>query len=141
MRYAKWIVAVMLVALSSLAIGQRLDSKTIVTQVPFEFMVANKTMPAGECVVQAFTMDGNTLLIRNAAAKVGVLATSSQSESKLDASHYALVFEHYGDRYFLTGIKVEHSKTTYHLPVSKVQAELRAQSAAMTEEIVLASKK
>src|SRR6202171_3965810 len=141
MKHANWLVVVALVVLSGMAAAQRIGSTRIVGQVPLDFMVANKIVPAGEYTVQAFTMDGNTLVIRNAEAKVGLVSPSSQSEGKQDASNYALVFKHYGDRYFLSGIKLEGSKITYCLPESKVEAELRAQNASATEETLLASLK
>ena len=134
-------MVVALVVLSGMAAAQLIGSTRVVAQVPFEFMVANKIVPAGECVVQAITMDGNTLVIRNAEANVALVSPSSQSEGKQDASNYALVFKQYGDRYFLSGIKLEGSKVTYRLPESKVEAELRAQNASATEETLLASLK
>lgn len=127
MKHANWVVVVMLVALSGLATAQRIGSTRIVTQVPFEFVVANKIVPAGECVVQAFTQDGGTLMISNAAAKVGLVSSASIAEGKLGASHYALVFTRYGDQYFLSGIKLQGSKISYRLPRSKAEAELVAQ--------------
>jgi hypothetical protein len=141
MKHANWLVVMTLVVLSGMAAAQLIGSTKVVAQVPFEFMVANKIVPAGECVVQAITMDGNTLVIRNAEAKVALVSRSSQSEGKQDASNYVLVFKHYGDRYFLSGIKLEGSKITYRLPESKVEAELRAQNASATEETLLASMK
>jgi len=141
MKHANWLVVMTLVVLSGMAAAQLIGSTTVVAQVPFEFMVANKTVPAGEYVVQAFTMDGNTLVIRNAEAKVGLVSTSSQTEGKQDASHYALVFKHYGDRYFLSGIELQGSKIAYRLPENKVEAELRAQSVAAREETLRASLK
>ena len=141
MKHANWLVVVTLVLLSGMAAAQLNSSTRVVAQVPFEFMVANKIVPAGEYVVQAFTMDGNTLVIRNTEAKVGLVSTSSQSEGKQDASNYALVFKHYGDRYFLSGIRLQGSKITYRLPESKLEAELRAQTATAREETLLASLK
>jgi hypothetical protein len=141
MKHANWLVVVTLVALSGMAAAQLDSSTRVVAQVPFEFMVANKIVPAGECEVQAITMDGKTLVIRNAKAKVGLFSPSSQSESKQGASHYALVFKHYGDRYFLSGIELQGSKITYRLPESKVEAELRAQNVSATEETLRASLK
>src|ERR1700682_1871852 len=141
MKHAKWLVVVTLVVLSGMAAAQLIGSSRIVAQVPFEFMVANKIVPAGEYVVQAFTMDGKTLVIRNAEAKVGLLSPSSQTEGKQDASHYALVFNHYGDRYFLSGIRLQGSKITYRLPESKVEVELRSQNVSATEETLRASLK
>jgi NADH:ubiquinone oxidoreductase subunit 5 (subunit L)/multisubunit Na+/H+ antiporter MnhA subunit len=80
-------------------------------------------------------------MIDNAGAKVGLFSSWSQTESKQPASHYALVFNRYGDQYFLTGIKLQGSKITYHLPQSKAEAELRAQNVSATEETLLASLK
>ena len=141
MKHTNWLVVVTLVLLSGMAAAQLNSSTRVVAQVPFEFMVANKIVPAGECEVQAITMDGKTLVIRNAEAKVGLLSPSSQTEGKQDASHYALVFNHYGDRYFLSGIRLQGSKITYRLPESRVEAELRAQSVSATEETLRASLK
>jgi hypothetical protein len=141
MKHANWLVVVALVVLSGMAAAQLIGSTKVVAQVPFEFMVANKIVPAGECAVQAFNDDGKILVIRNAEAKVSLLSTSSQAEGKQDASYYALVFKHYGDRYFLSGIKLQGSNITYRLPESKVEAELRAQNAPATEETLLASLK
>ena len=141
MKHANWLVVITLVVLSGMSAAQLIGSTKVVAQVPFEFMVANKIVPAGEYVVQAFTMDGNTLVIRNTEAKVGLVSTSSQTEGKQDASHYALVFKHYGDRYFLSGIELQGSKIAYRLPENKVEAELRAQSVAAREETLRASLK
>ena len=141
MKHANWLVVVTLVALSGMAAAQLDSSTRVVAQVPFEFMVANKIVPAGECEVQAITMDVKTLVIRNAEAKVGLFSPSSQWESKQGASHYALVFKHYGDRYFLSGIELQGSKIAYRLPENKVEAELRAQSVAAREETLRASLK
>jgi hypothetical protein len=139
MKHTKWLVVVTLVVLSGMAAAQLIGSTKVVAEVPFEFMVANKIVPAGECFVEAATMDGKTLVIRNTEAKVALLSTSSQSEGKQEASHYALVFKHYGDRYFLSAIKLQGSNITYRLPESKVEAELRAQSVSATEESLRAS--
>jgi hypothetical protein len=141
MKHTNWLVVVTLVLLSGMAPAQLNSSTRVVAQVPFEFMVANKIVPAGECEVQAITMDGKTLVIRNAEAKVGLFSPSSQWESKQGASHYALVFKHYGDRYFLSGIRLQGSKITYRLPESKLKAELRAETATAREETLLASLK
>jgi len=121
-----------------MAAAQMSSSSRIVAQVPFEFMVANKIVPAGECDVRVATMDGKTLSIRNVGSKVSLFSYSPQTEDKQAAAHYALVFEKYGDRYFLSGIKLEGSKIGYRLLESKLEAELRAQNVPATEETVLA---
>jgi hypothetical protein len=141
MKYAKRILALTLIMLPVLAAAQLSSSQKIVAQVPFEFMVANKHVPAGECSVQLAIAGGRTLMIRNVAAKVGLFSMANPGETKKAASAYALVFHKYGDQYFLTGIKLAAERTTYRLPESKAEAEIRAQNVPATEEILVASLK
>jgi hypothetical protein len=139
MKHAKWLVVVTLVVLSGMAVAQLIGSSRIVAQVPFAFVVANKTVPAGEYEVQALSVDRKTLIIRNAYAKVGLLTLTSQAESNEKAPHYAMVFKRYGDRYFLAGIKLQGSKVIYNLPESGAETELRSQNVSGTEETLLAA--
>lgn len=141
MKRANWIVVVTLVMLSGMAAAQLHSNSRIVAQVPFEFVAANMVVPAGECVVQPTNMNGKTLMIRNAEAKVALFSAWSPAEGQQRASNYALVFNHYGDRYFLSGIRLEGSKFTYRLPESKAEAELRARNVSATEETLAASLK
>jgi hypothetical protein len=141
MKHAKLMLAAMLMMLPSLAAGQLGSGGAIVAQVPFEFVVANKIVPAGQCVVRTATMDGNTLAIRNAGSKETLFSWASRIETRKVAGAYTLVFNKHGEQYFLRGIKLEGSRMTYRLPESKAEAELRAQNVPATEEIVLASLK
>lgn len=140
MKRGNWLIVVTLVVMLSGMGAAQLDSRSkIAVQVPFEFVVANKVVPAGEWVVQIAIEEGNVLDIRNAHTNAGVFSTSSRTEAKQPASHYALVFKRYGDRYFLSGISLQGSRVGYRLRESKAEAELRAQNASATEETVLAS--
>jgi|ERR1700722_817386 hypothetical protein len=140
MKFAKSTVAVMLVVLSSLAVAQMNSGSSIVTKVPFQFTVANRVVPAGKCVIQAnVTADGKTLSIRNVEGKITLLSSFSRSETRENATNYQLVFNQYGDRYFLSGIRFEGSKITYRLPESKVERELQSQNMTPTEETMVAS--
>jgi len=132
------VIVVTLVVLSGMAVAQMFSNSRIVAQVPFEFVVGNRIVPAGECDVRTATMGGKILSIRNADAKVGLFSSTSRKESKEPAPEYALVFERYGNLYFLSGIKLQGSKINYQLPVSKAEAELRAQNVNATEETLLA---
>lgn len=144
MKHAKLMLVAMLMVLPSLAAAQLGSGGTIVAQVPFEFVVANKIVPAGKCLVQTATMNAPTLptlVIRNVGTGVSLFSPSSQIETKEAAGAYTLVFNKQGDQYFLRGIKLEGSRITYRLPESKAEAELRARNVPASEEIVLASLK
>jgi hypothetical protein len=141
MKHANWLVAVSLVVLSGMAAAQFHSNTRIAAQVPFEFVVANKVVPAGQYIVEAANIDSNTLLIRNWDSAVSLYSTSSRTEAKHGASRYALVFDKYGDRYFLAGVELKGSTIAYRVTKSKAEAELEAQNVSVTRETVLASLK
>jgi hypothetical protein len=136
MKNAKWMLPVTLLLLSGLMLAQSL-TKTVVSQVPFDFMVGNKIVPAGECVV---TADQNILSIHNFEARKSALVASSRANESQD-NRTVLVFERYGNQYFLSEMKIEGSTMTYKLPESRAEAELRAQNAPASPVILLAALK
>jgi len=138
MKHAKWAAVAMLVVFSGMAVAQLSSNSTIVAEVPFEFVAANKIVPAGECKVQTTAVDGKTLIIRNVGAKTSLFASTSRTEEKQIASNYALIFNRYGDQYFLVGVKAEGSNIVYRLPESRAEMELRAQNTPSTEQTLLA---
>ena len=142
MKQPTWILAVTLILISGAAMAQTLGGSRIVAQVPFEFVVGNKIVPAGEWSVERQRdISSRTLTIRNSDLKLGVLSQAMMDETKDAAASYGLVFKCYGDRYFLSAIRLQGSKTTYRLPESKAEAELRAQNVSAAERILLAAAK
>src|ERR1700730_8868015 len=116
MKYARRMLALTLIMLPVLATAELSTTDKIVAQVPFEFMVGNKHVSAGECVVQSATMGGRTLVIRSFTGKVSLFSSASPDETKKPAGTYALVFHKYGDQYFLTEIKLAGNRTIYLPP-------------------------
>ena len=110
-------------------------------QVPFPFVVGNKHVPAGQCTIEPATDGGRILVIRNVGAQVSLFTPATPTQAKKASGSYALVFHKYGNRAFLTGIKVAGDRTIYQIPESWAEAELRAQNATATEEILLGSGK
>ena len=141
MKQTKLLVVVALVVLSSMAVAQLMSNAKIVTEVPFDFVVGNRTVPAGQYIVERATMDGKVLTIRNRDAKVSMFSPVLQSEASQEASEYALVFTCYGDQHFLSGIRLEGSKVTYVLPQGGAEAEWIARKAPAKTETLLASLK
>jgi hypothetical protein len=139
MKSAKWMLPVTLVLLSGLMAAQSLTSSHVVAQVPFDFMVGNKIVPAGECIVKSADMGSRVLTINNFSAKKGLLTPASRGEAKHAADRTVLVFSRYGSQYFLAEIRLEGSSQTYKLPESRAEAELRAQNAPASQLTLLAA--
>lgn len=130
--------ALALTLLPLLATAQLNSTQKIGTQVPFEFMVANKAVPAGTFVLQTTSME-RILSLSNDERSVNMFLVAVPDESRTPAADYALVFRRYGDQYFLRGMKLKGSRMTYWFPVSKAETELLARNVPATEEILLAS--
>ena len=141
MKYAKRMLALALISLPILAVAQMASSTRIVAQVPFPFMVDNKHVPAGQYAVEPATHGDRALAILSVGGKVGLITPSMPTLAKKASGSYALVFHKYGDTAFLTGIRLAGDRTTYQIPESRAEAELRAQNVTATEQILLASAK
>lgn len=76
-------------------------SKRIVTNIPFEFVVGDHTMPAGQYEVRPMTIGGEALLISNRDANAAVVRLATQLPAIKSNTQARLVFHCYGQRYFL----------------------------------------
>jgi hypothetical protein len=141
MRYTRLILGVLLTVTPLLVSAQALDGEKLVTKVPFQFMVSGKVVPAGEYTVQSAFVGQNTLLIRERGGKTSLFSPASAIEARTAAGSDALVFNKYGDHYFLSAIKLEGNRTMYQLPESKSEADLREQNAPAVEQILVSSLK
>jgi hypothetical protein len=138
MKYATRFLMLTLTLLPMMAAAQMAGDNKIQAQVPFDFVIGSRSIPAGQLTVERATV--GTLAMRNREAKVNLFAGVIRGETKKPAAANALVFHRYGHRYFLWQVKVEGSRTLYQLPVSGAEAELRAQNRQATEEVLLALK-
>ena len=133
------ILALTLTILPMVAAAQLRQDGKIVANVPFEFTVGNQVMPAGTVTVLRTSANNQGLLIRDASAKQAVMLMARQDEIKSTPKEYTLVFHQYGDRCFLSAIKLAGSRIAYRLPENKAEAELRAQSGTKNEQTIVAS--
>ena len=103
--------ATMLVLLATLALATaavsanaQAPANKVVANVPFEFSVGYKAMPAGEYSVQSIVSAGNGLLIQSTDGRISALRLSDATDRIKDKSQPRLVFHRYGERYFLAEV-------------------------------------
>jgi hypothetical protein len=97
----------MLLAVMSLAMitavasanGQSVNARA---SIPFEFVVGDKTLPAGAYTVNSITTSGETLRIRGNASENSAVRMTTTSVKKSEKS--MLVFHRYDNRYFLSEV-------------------------------------
>ncbi len=132
-------VATLILSLAGLTGLANAQSGSIIAEVPFNYIVSGKAMPAGECRVRV-EGDGMSYLWV-AAEKRSAFAMPIQNESSKPAETSTLVFHKYGDRYFLAGVKREGQTRSYDLPTSSLEKELRASNVEEKDVTLVASLK
>lgn len=113
--------------------------QVIKAQVPFEFIVNGKILPAGECSIEA-RGDGVTYLLVSS-GKHSAFVIPNATESSTVPAQPTMVFHRYGDRYFLSSISRQGNNRGFALPASKAEKELRAQNAVGGDVTLVASVK
>ena len=98
------IITLALVTAVVSANAQSANSSKVVANVPFEFSVGFKSMPAGEYSVQTIASAGNGLLIQSTDGKISALRLSDLTQPGKDKPPARLVFHRYGERYFLAEV-------------------------------------
>jgi len=97
----------------------------IVIDVPFEFIVNGKTLPAGKYSVTAVHPDsGYVLYIRKDGTNEGTVFTTNAAVNKGAPNKIALIFHHYGSDHYLAEVWTGSNNVGYRLPATN--AELAA---------------
>jgi hypothetical protein len=106
-------------------------------EIPFDFMVGKKRLPKGEYVIESLG-DSGALTIRD--ARKGRAVTFNTIKSKpTDSSKSKLVFNRYGDQYFLARIWDTSSATILKLNKSKTEKRV-ARESKNSEEVSVGDK-
>jgi hypothetical protein len=120
------------------SIGQAMaQDHAVQATIPFEFTAGTKALPAGTYTIATGT--ANTIVITNhyqPAVVTTVLHDSRESHQP------ELVFDKYGDRYFLSEIRCQSAGMSLELPPSKLEKTARQQQANLhaASEVFIAAR-
>ena len=93
--------------------------------IPFNFAVGNKTFPAGTYDVGTINhRDDKTLLLQARNGNESMMVGSNAAESLVPANKTKLVFNQYGNRYFLSQIWVNGETRGRQLPKTSREKEM-----------------
>jgi hypothetical protein len=113
------------------------QSVTLQAKIPFSFAVNGKTLPAGEYVVFQGSAPG-TMMIRGAGNGAGALTrVVPPAEPSAHTGTARLVFNRYGERYFLSQIWTGADQGS-QVPVTRTERELIAHRNDAKQEVVAA---
>jgi len=90
------------VALAAAVVSANAQSNPIKANIPFEFVVGDKTLPAGTYIAKPAT-NGGALTIQSADGKNSAVRMTGPTEQK-NKSRARMVFHRYGHNYFLAQV-------------------------------------
>ncbi|HVO99770.1 MAG TPA: hypothetical protein VMT15_16975 [Bryobacteraceae bacterium] len=102
--------------------------------IPFDFTVGTKSFPAGDYSIRRVTE--SVLMIQNVRDGSGGMTQVSAESTRPDGK-LVLMFNRYGDTYFLS--KVLGDSQGWRLPASRVEKELIAKAASTKPAVLVAA--
>jgi len=93
--------------------------------IPFNFVVGSKTYPAGTYEIGSIdSTNSKTLLLKTRDGSASAMINSNAAESLTPANKTKLVFNRYGNQYFLSQIWVNGETRGHQLPKSNREKEV-----------------
>jgi hypothetical protein len=110
--------------------------------IPFDFMVRGKTLPAGDYWIERVGDDPSNLILKNVNNKhENIVFETEPEQGRRIARHNVLVFNRYGDDYFLSEVVTAGEQTGRELAPSHAERALKremAQNQAQPETVTVA---
>jgi len=99
------LIAATLFVLSIIVAGQVLQAEeTMLVSVPFAFVAGNVTLPAGDYCIRKWNRNSDVLLITDSDQRAIATAATHSAQAKELQTESKLVFNRYGERYFLSQV-------------------------------------
>jgi hypothetical protein len=137
----KRITAIALLAIANFAMAGMsfAQSYGVKANVPFDFTVGNKLLPAGTYTLMRESSE--LIEIRNHDKPIAVLTIASKDANK-SADGGKLIFHKYGDQYFLSEILSDWDTMNVRVPRSKTETRVRLQQAMVhpASEVFIATR-
>lgn len=109
-----------------------------VLNIPFDFIVQGKTLPAGEYTIEPNRRDYDKVwLVRSKDGRASVLFTTTRVQSRETQEGAKLIFNRYGDQYFLSQIWTAGANSGRELLTNRREREL-ARNAIERKTVVVA---
>ncbi|HYL36037.1 MAG TPA: hypothetical protein VEV17_09010 [Bryobacteraceae bacterium] len=125
--------------LAALAAGvSQAQSAQLTADVPFPFVLGNKMLPAG--TYQVDESAGSPAVILHAADGQNASVIANPTTSARDQKISKLVFQRYGDRYFLAEIWTRGTSSGRQIPRTSLERELSAGKSMPRTKVMVAAR-
>lgn len=107
--------------------------------IPFEFVTGTQTLPAGDYVIDEGAAQGAVRVRNQSTGDASVVLSSSAEEWVRTNPGARLIFNRYGNQYFLSQVWDGHAAGR-EIPKSKAERALLAESRAPETMVILAQR-
>lgn len=141
-KHLLWLTLILMAVFSSAAVSANAQSNySVRADVPFDFTVGSTTIRAGQITVRATSAaDAGPLKISNYNASQQTFRMARRLSDAKTSDHAKLVFNRYGDRYFLAQIWIPGTNA-WGLPKSSsektVEREMRVAVKSQPEVVTI----
>ena len=118
--------------------GAQAQEAHVKANIPFDFVVRNRVLPAGEYMVSSQGSTNQLIVIRSSDRKTAILSLTSSCSSSKPSEASKLVFHHLAGRYFLSEVWAEGNGEGRQLQKSRIEVQL-AKNSNERDEIALAA--
>ena len=125
-----------LVAIFSVVVAKG-EETAVQVNIPFDFSAGGSHLSAGEYAVTRLSVTTNGTLSIKSEHQGAMVLSNLSGERRSDGT--CLIFNRYGDKYFLAAVWIAESGTGYQVPKSKMEREMIARGASPTVELLAAN--
>lgn len=130
-----------LIAMFSVAPTQAQTNRLIAASVPFNFIIGDRTLPAGEYIFALVRTGGaDTVKIQSADGHITAFVPARAARAKVSQAEPKLVFDRYADQYFLSQVCGLEELTTQQLVKPRAEDRL-AKTVAEKKNVSIAAHK
>jgi hypothetical protein len=130
------LVVVLALATAVVSANAQTASKAnkVAADIPFEFSIGYKTLPAGEYIAQTVATAGDSLMIQSGDGKISAVRLSEATAPRKNKTHARLVFHRYGQQYFLAEVWNGADNTGRQLSKSQEERAMESELANISSQ-------
>ena len=148
MKKQAYTMIAMIVLVGSLAVAAQAQTNgriALIANIPFQFSIGNKSLPAGEYTVRSISDDSSNVLLRiqSRDGKTSAMLQTSTVEGKAQG-RAKLVFHRDGNQYFFAQAWIDGQKTGVEAQKSRAERAAERELAAIkmaTESVAVTARR
>ena len=128
------VIVVAMAFVTAVASANAQSARKVSADVPFDFVVGDQTLDAGEYTLRSASSPVNGLIIQRASGKSAAMRLTFPIEPGKSDRNAKLVFHRYGQRYFLAEVWTGSGEIGRHLMKSRQEKAIQRELATIASK-------